>query len=136
MARGWQARMAACVRPYFGSNGWPTAYTPRKTRCSRPTRTWYAIALALKPIPLSCAYETTPCCRAASAATCQARVAFGRCISTSRRNASGFRPPPARAGGLIPCALLKKLRALLDVGGVARVRLLDALRVLLELRRG
>src|SRR3954471_24879468 len=45
----------------------------------------------------------------------------------------GIFAPAAGATGLV--SLLKELRALLDVGGVARVRLLDALRVLLEVRR-
>ena len=41
---------------------WPTAYTPRKTRCSRPVwrRTW--IARRESPAASNCATEITPCC--------------------------------------------------------------------------
>src|SRR5215217_8870373 len=55
-------------------------------------------------------------------------VAYQRQDATRR----DFAPRPRPGGD----PLLKELRALLDVGGLARVRLLDALRVLLEVRRG
>jgi hypothetical protein len=67
-ASGPHARTAASQRPCAPSTGWPTAYTPRRTRCSRPTRTRRAIAASVRPRARSCPRATTPNWDAATSA--------------------------------------------------------------------
>jgi len=64
-APGPHAKTAAIQRPLTVRRGWPTAYTPRCTRCRRPPATRLLTPLEVSPSAINCSNEMTPCWRTA-----------------------------------------------------------------------
>jgi hypothetical protein len=89
-----QARTAAIQRPRSVSRVWPTAYTAGWSRCRRPAAMRWWMAPLPKPSFASWLRPTTPCWRAASAATTPSRGpvrALMSCAQSGPRRASGQR---------------------------------------------
>jgi hypothetical protein len=67
------ANTAANHRPSRRNTLWPTAYTPRCKRRSRPTCTRWRTPRSPNPNARNCANDTTPNCRSANSANATSR---------------------------------------------------------------